>query len=207
MPVLSFSRVAANCLHLSSLRRWRRQPLGERAAANSRERRRVCRIDRLQIIQLSRRRRSEAEPIHHLEPEGFSHQGVCGPAQFALGADRGRPRNRRGAVERALHGLSFAAAIRRAQPAHPHRASGRRRFLRNLPWRGRRLAARAHAHGLDLQHARRRRHARSPQPLCARQRLRRLPPKSRARALEGRSSRSVFRAGRPVGRRAETLEG
>ena len=58
-------------------------------------RRRVRRIDRLQIIQLSRRRRSETQPVFHLEPEGFSHQGVCGSAQCALGTDRGRPRDHR----------------------------------------------------------------------------------------------------------------
>ena len=119
MPVLSFSGVAASRLHLPPFRRWHRQAFGERAAANSRKRRRVCRIGRLQIIQLPRRRRSEAEPIHHLEPAGFSHQGVCGPAQCAIGADCRRPWHRSGAVERALHGLSFAVPIGRAQPARP----------------------------------------------------------------------------------------
>jgi hypothetical protein len=128
-PVLSSSGVAASCLRKPPLCRWRRQRLGKRTAANSPGHGRVYWIDRLQIIQLSRGRRPEAQPVCYLEPAGFSHQGICGFAQFAIGTDRRRPRNRRGAVERALHCVSFAAAICRIQPAWAHRASRRRRFV------------------------------------------------------------------------------
>ena len=119
MPVLSFSRVAANCLHLSSPHGGLGQSCRERTAANPRKRG-VRRIGRLQVIQLPWRRRAETQPIHHLEPERFSHQGARGPAQCAIGANRRGPRDRGGAVEHELHLLPCPIPIRRAQPARSH---------------------------------------------------------------------------------------
>ena len=171
-------------LHLHSGGR-RCFPFRQRTAANPRNRRRLCRLGRLQIFQLPRRRRPEAQPIHHLEPEGFSHQGFRGAAQFPLGADRGKPRAfpRRTTSARCTVCHSPFAIGRAASRLDRDRASGRRGFLRKLPRRGERLAARAYAPGLDLRHAGRRRHARSARPLsCARR------PASPATKISRRSS-------------------
>src|SRR5204862_6808009 len=132
---------------------------------------------------------------------------LCGPDQFTIDTHRRDAWNLRGANKRTLHHLPFAAAIRRAQPARAHGASRRRSFVRKLPRRGWWLVAWAHADGLELQYAPRRRHARSPQYLRPRQRLRRLSPESRARTFESGSSRFVLRARWPVGFGADTLEG
>ena len=123
MQVLSFLCVTSNSLYLPPLWSGRQQRFSKRARANTRKRCRICWIDRLQIVELSRRRWSEAKSIYYLEPAGFSHKGICALAERPIRADRREPGNHIGAVEQPLHRLPFPVSICRSQPPHVHRTA------------------------------------------------------------------------------------
>ena len=183
------SAICASLYHFSrELFGIERSSFCQRCKANARRGRALHRRSWVQIFQLSRRGGRKAQPIHHLVAPGFSYARLCHFARCPFGPDRGNRWNWRSAIERALHRLSFAISVRRANAPRLHRARGRRRFLRKLSRRGRLVVAWTHAHRLELCDARYRWDARPAQPLCPRQHLCRLSSKRRQRPFESRSS-------------------
>ena len=126
----------------------------QRNETNGRHQRALRRRSWVQIFQLSRRCGRKAQPIYHLVAPGFSYAGFCHFARCSFGTDRRNCWNWRSAIERALHHLSFAISVRRANAPCLYRAGGRRRFLRKLSRHGPLLVARTHARRLELCDAR-----------------------------------------------------
>src|SRR2546423_146009 len=115
--MLIWRRVAESCVDLHPRRVGRVSVPRQRAAPDSPDGGQFRRLAWMQIIELPRRRRTEAQPVFDLEPEGLSYEGVYDSSGRTLAADRRRPRCRPGGKQRALHRLSWAVAISRVESA------------------------------------------------------------------------------------------